>query len=149
MEINKELLEKHRKENRHNIRGIWDEEVNPTDTHDNPLALSMFFDGTDEEYMATIEERSPTTAEAIRRNRQSAEQEKADLDAKARAILAKPESERLTNEEMDTLCAAGYAYQVFDDPDSNRPTGIVVGQRGDGKPHADWETEEGLAKIGL
>lgn len=150
MKINEGLLKKHFVHDRYHIRGIWDEEANPTDSYDNPSALSMFFDGTDEEYMAIVEERSPTTAEAIRRNWQAAEHKAADLEAKAQAALGKVDrDEHLTNAERDVLVQAGYAYQVFDDPDSNRPTGIVIGTRGDGKPHADWEHEEGLASVGL
>ncbi len=148
--INEALLEKHLHNGRFHIRSIWDEEVKPTDTYDNPLALSMFFDGTDEEYIAVIEERSPTTAEAIRRNETAGKERKAEKEATAQDFLAKfHNGQRLTNAEANFLVETGHAHNVYDDPDSNRPTHFMVHSTGDGKAHADWETEEGLAQIGL
>lgn len=150
MSVNEELLQKHFENNRYRVRQIWDEDVEPTDPHDNPMAMMMFAD-SDTEAMAEIERRSPTTAEAMRRNDQNAERREADLEARAQEILAKSErGERLTNEERGILVRTHHAYNVYDDPDSNAPTGIVItDQIGDGKHHADWEHEEGLARIGL
>lgn len=69
-------------------------------------------------------------------------------DDRVKEIVAKSDAgDKLTNGELDFLVETGHAYNVYDDPDSNRPTGIVI--RTVGKPHADWETEEGLACLGL
>lgn len=150
MSVNEDLLQKYFENDRYHVRGIWDEDVEPTDPHDNPLAMMMFAD-SDAEAMAEIERRSPTTAEAMRRNDANAEKREADLEARAQEILAKFErGERLTNKERGILVQTRHAYNVYEDPDSNAPTAIVITDHiGDGKAHADWETEEGLARIGL
>lgn len=69
-------------------------------------------------------------------------------ETEAMILLERFESgERLNNQELDQLVEFGFASHVYDDPDSNRPTGIVT--KTPGNPHADWEHEEGLAQIGL
>lgn len=149
MKINEALLEKHLHNGRYHIRSIWDEDVKPTDTFDNPLAMMMFSDD-EEEAIAEIERRSPITAEAIRRNEEGATKREAEKEAKAQNLLVKFHSGlKLANAEANFLVEAGHAYNVYDDLDSNRPMHFVVQPLGNGKAHADWETEEGLAEIGL
>lgn len=79
-------------------------------------------------------------------NEQHGQNESRANDSRAKEIIAK--TSPLTNEELNFLVETGHAENVYDDPDSNRPTGVVIRQQID-KPHADWETEEELAALGL
>ena len=94
-----------------------------------------FFGDGDDDTPATD---GPLATLARELNEELAAARKRDREAKAHAILAKSETgEDLTSDEMGFLVGEGLAYEVWGDPDSNRPTGIVIGQLGDGNPYAD------------
>jgi hypothetical protein len=99
------------------------------------ITFGAFFGDGDDDTPATD---GPLAALARELNGARAEQQKREREAKASAILAKDEAgEELTGAEMRFLVGEGLAYEVFDDPDSNRPTGIIIGRLGDGNPYAD------------
>ena len=150
--VNEELLAKYYDgdKDRYAVSAIWDEEVKPDDPYDDPLTIIMFSD--DEAVaMKEIKYRSPTTFEAMQRNEEAQKRDDQEIERQAAKLIAKfDEGQRLTNQEINFLVETGYAHNEYNDPDSNRPTHFVIGKRpGDGKPHADWETEEELAHLGL
>ena len=108
------------------------------------LTFATFFGGNDE-----VEE-SELVKLACDLNEQYNRDEDRKNDERAKEIIARSDrGDRLTNEERGFLVKTGYAHNVYDDPDSNRPTAIIIKSAGDGKAHADWETEEELARLGL
>ena len=99
------------------------------------ITFGAFFGDGDDDTLATD---GSLAALARELNEELAAARKRDREAKAHAILAKSETgEDLTSDEMGFLVGEGLAYEVWGDPDSNRPTGIVIGQLGDGNPYAD------------
>lgn len=116
------------------------------DENPNADSLSLTFDI----FFGDDNEESELVKLAREFNEQHGQKESRKNDDHAKEIIAKSDQgDQLTNEELDFLVKAGYAYNVYDDPDSNRPTGIVIKLISDGKPYANWEIEEELARLGL
>jgi|GEM_PF-4278274 len=127
-------LEQYRKEN-----GFYD--LSAITAAENPgqddltTTWGAFFGDGDDDTPATD---GPLATLARELNGKRAAEEKHEQESKARAILARDKAgETLSGAEMRFLVGAGFAYEVYDDPESNRPTGIVIGRIGDGDPYAD------------
>lgn len=92
------------------------------------LTFATFFGG-DEEYNEAEESELVKLAREL--NEQHGEQQDREDDDRVKEIIAKSDrGDRLTNEEQYFLVETGHAYNVYDDPDSNRPTGIVIESAG-------------------
>lgn len=138
-----ERLEQYkRQDGTYHIRRLIADENPQADSME--LTFATFFgdgDGNEESELVKL---------ARELNEQHGERQEQEDDDRAQEIIAKSDrGDRLTNEEQYFLVEIGRAYNVYDDPDSNRPTGIIIDRAGDSKPHADWETEEELARLGL
>lgn len=109
--------------------------------YDDAWATVMTF-GSRVEGMKEDDEKLPADVEAVLneirqqvmalRARESAKKEEG-----LEAAVARIRAGNHTNADLALVVEAGLAFNMYDDPQSNRPTGIQWGTAGDTNPYAD------------
>jgi len=103
--------------------------------------LADFFGNSDPDGQKFLDDSLPEVALAEKINAAwdvVVAQAEADTDnAKVSEVMARVNNHTATNDDLRFLVSKHLAYEVYDDPESNAPTGIIIGSLGDGNPYVD------------